>query len=427
MEYLEGIEDLTGLFEPLWLLVATALVLFMTPGLALFYGGLTQTKSVINMMMMSFAAIGLVAITWALWADGISFGESAAGGLFGIPGGFALYDTFDTDPSALVEVGFGATFAIITTALISGAIADRAKFSAWMIFVPVWLTLVYAPLAHWVWGDGGLLVEGGLIGDAVGEAVDFAGGLVVHMCAGLAALALALVIGPRRGFDKLDRATPHSLPLVLLGASILWFGWFGFNVGEAAFPDESGLNVINTILAPAAALVAWLITEAVRGKKPSAVGAASGIVAGLVGITPAVAFVSPMGAIVLGLVAGVICCFAVDFKWGKYDDTLDVVGLHFVAGLWGTIAIALFGRAELIGDGRGSVLLDGEFALLGAQLVACVVTLVFTFVATFIIGMVIHKTIGFRVAPEVEDAGIDVVAHGGPAYAAAEELPAETR
>ncbi|WP_022873479.1 ammonium transporter [Nesterenkonia alba] len=413
--------ELMDYVEPLWLVVATALVLFMTPGLALFYGGLTQAKSVVNMMLMSFAAIGLVAITWAFWADGISFGESAAGGLFGVPGGFALYDIFDEDPAALVEVGFGATFAIITTALISGAIADRAKFSAWMIFVPIWLTLVYAPLAHWVWGDGGLLVEGGLIGDAVGEAVDFAGGLVVHMCAGLAALALALVIGPRRGFENINRATPHSLPLVLLGASILWFGWFGFNVGEASFPEESALNVVNTMLAPAAALVAWLLTEWARGQKPSAVGAASGIVAGLVAITPAVAFVTPLGAIILGAIAGVICCFAVDFKWGKYDDTLDVVGLHFVAGLWGTIAIGLFGRASLIDDGRGGLFFGHGFELLWAQIVACVVTLVFTFVATYIIGLIIHKTIGFRVEPEVEDAGIDVVAHGGPAYATAEE------
>ncbi len=419
--------ELMDFVEPLWLVVATALVLFMTPGLALFYGGLTQTKSAVNMMMMSFAAIGLVAITWALWGDGIAFGDSVAG-LFGNPGdNFALYSMFEESPYGLVEVAFGATFAIITTALISGAIADRAKFSAWMIFVPIWLTLVYAPLAHWVWGEGGLLVEGGLIGDAVGEAVDFAGGLVVHMCAGLAALALALVIGPRRGFESMNRSTPHSLPFVLLGASILWFGWFGFNVGEASFPDESGLNVINTMLAPAAALVAWLLTEWARGLKPSAVGAASGIVAGLVGITPAVAFVTPLGAIILGAVAGVICCFAVDFKWGKYDDTLDVVGLHFVAGLWGTIAIGLFGREELIGDGRYGIFLGGGFDLLWAQIVACVVTLVFTFVVTFIIGLAIHKTIGFRVEPEVEDAGIDVVAHGGPAYATAEELPAEVR
>lgn len=400
--------------DVVWVVVAGAFVLFMTPGLALFYGGLTQTKSAVNMMMMSFAAMGLVSITWALWGDGISFGESMAGGLFGNPAdNFALYPSLNEGGDALVWVGFGGTFAIITTALISGAIADRAKFSAWMIFVPIWLTLVYAPLAHWVWGDGGLLVEGGIIGDAVGEAVDFAGGLVVHMCAGLAALALVLVIGPRSHFAPIK---PHNVPFVLLGASILWFGWFGFNLGEAADGQEMSLNWINTMLSPAAALVAWLLTEWARGKKPTPVGAASGIVAGLVGITPAVAFVSPLGAIILGAVAGFICCFAVDFKYGKYDDTLDVVGLHFVAGLWGTIAIGLFGREELIGDGRSGIFLGGGFDLLWAQIVACVVTLVFAFVATYIIGLAIHKTIGFRVDEEVETGGIDSVAHETEAY-----------
>ena len=400
--------------DVVWVVVAGALVLFMTPGLALFYGGLTQTKSAVNMMMMSFAAMGLVSIVWALWGDGISFGGSMAGGLFGNPAdNFALYPSLEAGGDTLVWVGFGGTFAIITTALISGAIADRVKFSAWMIFVPIWLTLVYAPLAHWVWGDGGLLVEGGIIGDAVGEAVDFAGGLVVHMCAGLAALALVLVIGPRSHFAPVK---PHNVPFVLLGASILWFGWFGFNLGEAADGAQMSLNWINTMLSPAAALVAWLLTEWARGRKPTPVGAASGIVAGLVGITPAVAFVSPLGAIILGAIAGAVCCFAVDFKYGKYDDTLDVVGLHFVAGLWGTIAIGLFGREELIGDGRYGILLGGGFDLLWAQIVACVVTLVFAFVATYIIGMAIHKTIGFRVAEDVEEAGIDAVAHQTEAY-----------
>lgn len=401
--------------DVVWAVVAGALVLFMTPGLALFYGGLSQAKAAVNMMMMSFAAIGLVVLTWALWGHAIAGADPLAGGLFGNPtADFALAESFAAGGDTLVWVGFGATFAIITTALISGAIADRAKFSAWMVFVPVWVTLVYCPLAFWVWGDGGLLVEGGLIGDAVGEAVDFAGGLVVHMCAGVAALALVLVIGPRSNFAP---TKPHNVPFVLLGASILWFGWFGFNIGEAADAAEASLNWINTLLAPAASLVAWLLTEWARAKKPTPVGAASGIVAGLVAITPAVAFVAPIGAIVLGAVAGVICCFAVDYKYGKYDDTLDVVGLHFVAGLWGTLAIGLFGLEGLIGDGRSGILLGGGFDLLWAQIVACIVTLVFTFVATYLIGMAIHKTIGFRVAPEVEDGGIDVVAHQTEAYA----------
>lgn len=403
--------------DVVWVIVAGALVLFMTPGLALFYGGLSQTKSAVNMMMMSFAAMGLVALTWALWGNAIAGADAVAGGLFGNPtADFALAESFAVGDDTLVWVGFGATFAIITTALISGAIADRAKFSAWMIFVPVWVTLVYCPLAFWVWGDGGLLVEGGLIGDAVGEAVDFAGGLVVHMCAGAAALALVLVIGPRSHFAP---AKPHNVPFVLLGASILWFGWFGFNIGEAADGAQASLNWINTLLAPAASLVAWLVTEWARGKKPTPVGAASGIVAGLVAITPAVAFLAPIGAVVLGLVAGVICCFAVDFKYGKYDDTLDVVGLHFVAGLWGTLAIGLFGLEELIGDGRSGILLGGGFELLWAQIVATVVTMVFTFAATYLIGLGIHKAIGFRVDSEVEDGGIDAVAHHTEAYAPA--------
>lgn len=403
--------------EVTWVIVAGALVLFMTPGLALFYGGLSQTKSAVNMMMMSFAAMGLVALTWALWGNAIAGADAVAGGLFGNPtADFALFESF-TDQESLLDVGFGATFAIITTALISGAIADRAKFSTWMIFVPIWVTLVYCPLAFWVWGDGGLLTTG-FIGETVGEAVDFAGGLVVHMCAGLAALALVLVIGPRSDFAP---TRPHNLPLVLLGASILWFGWFGFNVGEAGDASQAAINWINTLLAPAAGLVAWLVTESARGTKPTATGAASGIVAGLVAITPACAYVNPLGAIIIGVVAGVICQVAVNLKFAlKYDDTLDVVGLHFVAGLWGTIAIGLFGLEELLAadefEYAGGLFTGGGGELLWAQIVACAVTLVFTFVVTYGIGLVLHKTIGFRVAHEVEETGIDATAHSETAY-----------
>ncbi|NLS10069.1 ammonium transporter [Nesterenkonia sp. MY13] len=404
-------------YEVVWLIVAGALVLFMTPGLALFYGGLSKAKSAVNMMMMSFAAMGLVALVWALWGDSMAFGESV-GALFGNPAdNFAQSDMVGSeDQYALVEVGFGATFAIITTALISGAIADRAKFSTWMIFVPIWMTLVYAPLAHWVWGDG--LLTTGPIGSAVGEAVDFAGGLVVHMCAGLAALALVLVIGPRSDFAP---TRGHNMPLVLLGASILWFGWFGFNVGEAGDAAQVGINWINTMLCPAAALVAWLITEWARGQKPTATGAASGIVAGLVAITPACAYVTPIWAIVIGIVSGVICQIAVNLKFTlKYDDTLDVVGLHFVAGLWGTIAIGLFADESLLAadefEYAGGLLTGGGIDLLIAQAVACLVTLVFTFVVTYIIGLALHKTIGFRVEPDVEEEGIDSAAHGETAY-----------
>lgn len=400
-----------------WMIVASALVLLMTPGLAFFYGGLSQAKSSVNMMMMSFAAIGLVAVVWALWGFSMAEGDSV-GGLFGSPAtDIGLYDTLADAPEELIGVGFGATFAIITTALITGAIADRAKFSAWMVFVPIWVTLVYCPLAFMVWGDGGLLVEGGAIGDAVGEAVDYAGGLVVHMCAGLAALVLALILGKRNNFHKRETHRPHNTPFVLLGASLLWFGWFGFNAGAAEEAGEAGLIWVNTLLAPAAALVVWLLTERIRGGRPTALGAASGIVAGLVAITPACAYVDPLGAILIGAVSGAICCLAVELKYKLgFDDTLDVVGLHFVAGLWGTVAIGLLGRMELIDGERAGLFYGGGLDLMAAQLVAVVVTLVFTVVMTALIAWTIHATIGFRVPREVEELGIDAVEHEESAY-----------
>ncbi|MDO5492039.1 MAG: ammonium transporter [Nesterenkonia sp.] len=400
-----------------WLIVAGALVLLMTPGLAFFYGGLTQAKASVNMMMMSFSAMGLVAIVWALWGASVAEGDSI-GGVFGDPlTDFGLYRTLVEDPGALIGIGFGATFAVITVALISGAVADRAKFSAWMVFVPVWVTLVYCPLAFMVWGDGGLLVEGGAIGDALGEAVDYAGGLVVHMCAGLAALVLALILGKRGTFDRRELHRPHNTPFVLLGCSLLWFGWFGFNTGAAEEAGEAGLIWVNTLLAPAAGLVAWLLTQRLRGVRPNALGAASGIVAGLVAITPACAFVDPVSAIVIGGVAGAVCCLAVELKYRLgFDDTLDVVGLHFVAGLWGTLAIGLVGRAELIDGERSGLLLGGGTELMVAQLVACAVTLGFTVVMTLVIGAAIHAAIGFRIPPEEEARGIDAAQHDESAY-----------
>lgn len=400
-----------------WMIVAGALVLLMTPGLAFFYGGLTQAKSSVNMMMMSFAAMGLVALVWALWGSSVAAGDSVAG-VFGNPfSDFGLYTTLAEDPAALIGVGFGATFAIITVALISGAIADRAKFSAWMVFVPVWVTLVYCPLAFMVWGDGGLLVEGGAVGDALGEAVDYAGGLVVHMCAGLAALVLALILGKRGNFDRREQHRPHNTPFVLLGCSMLWFGWFGFNTGAAEEAGEAGLIWVNTLVAPAAGLVAWLLTQQLRGHRPNALGAASGIVAGLVAITPACAFVDPVSAIAIGAIAGAVCCLAVELKYRLgFDDTLDVVGLHFVAGLWGTLAIGLVGRAELIDGERSGLLLGGGAELMVAQLVACAITLGFTVVMTLLIGGAIHATMGFRVPADEEARGVDATQHDESAY-----------
>ena len=395
-----------------WVMVSAALVLLMTPGLAFFYGGMTRAKAALNMMMMSFVSIGLVGVVWVLWGFSMSGGDGVAG-LFGNPfASFALEDLIGTED--MIGAGFGATFAIITVALISGAIADRAKFGAWAVFVPVWVTLVYCPLAFMVWG-GGLLGEDGAIGSVVGEAIDFAGGTVVHINAGVAALVLALIIGKRRGFGSDPSHRPHNIPFVMLGAAMLWFGWFGFNGGAAGTAEEAGLIWVNTLAAPAAAMVGWLITERVRDGRPTSLGAASGIVAGLVAITPACASVSPLGALGLGLVSGILAALAVGLKYKLgYDDSLDVVGVHLVAGLVGTVAL---GFIALPVDGEGGGLFyGGGFAQLGAQIVATVVAIAFSAVMTLIIGLAIHKTMGFRVTEEQEINGVDLSEHAETAY-----------
>lgn len=394
-----------------WVMVSAALVLLMTPGLAFFYGGMTRAKAALNMMMMSFVSIGLVGMVWVLW--GFSMSGDGVAGLFGNPfASFALEDLIGTED--MIGAGFGATFAIITVALISGAIADRAKFGAWAVFVPVWVTLVYCPLAFMVWG-GGLLGEEGAIGSVVGEAIDFAGGTVVHINAGVAALVLALIIGKRRGFGSDPSHRPHNIPFVMLGAAMLWFGWFGFNGGAAGTAEEAGLIWVNTLAAPAAAMVGWLITERVRDGRPTSLGAASGIVAGLVAITPACASVSPLGALGLGLVSGILAALAVGLKYKLgYDDSLDVVGVHLVAGLVGTVAL---GFIALPVDGEGGGLFyGGGFAQLGAQIVATVVAIAFSAVMTLIIGLAIHKTMGFRVTEEQEINGVDLSEHAETAY-----------
>ena len=395
-----------------WVMVSAALVLLMTPGVAFFYGGMTRAKAALNMMMMSFVSIGLVGVVWVLWGFSMTGGEGV-GGLFGSPfASFGLEDLIGTED--MISAGFGATFAIITVALISGAIADRAKFSAWAVFVPVWVTLVYCPLAFMVWG-GGLLGAEGAIGSVVGEAIDFAGGTVVHINAGVAALVLALIIGKRRGFGTDPSHRPHNIPFVMLGAALLWFGWFGFNGGAAGTAEEAGLIWVNTLAAPAAAMVGWLITERIRDGRPTSLGAASGIVAGLVAITPACASVSPVGALGLGLVAGIVSALAVGLKYKLgYDDSLDVVGVHLVAGLIGTVAL---GFIALPVDGVGGGLFyGGGLAQLGAQIVATVVAIIFSTVMTLIIGLAIHKTIGFRVSEEQELNGVDLSEHAETAY-----------
>ncbi|MFI8413152.1 ammonium transporter [Paeniglutamicibacter gangotriensis] len=396
-----------------WMMVCAALVLLMTPALAFFYGGMTRAKSVLNMMMMSFSAIALVTVVWVLWGNSMAGGGANLGGLIGNPAdGFGMADLIGTE--GLITAGYGATFAIITVALISGAVADRAKFSAWMVFVPVWVTVVYAPIAFWIWG-GGILGEEGAIGSVVGEAIDFAGGTVVHINAGVAGLVLALILGKRRGFGKDPSQRPHNIPFVMLGAALLWFGWFGFNGGAASTAEEAGLIWVNTLAAPAAALLGWILVERLRDGHSTSLGAASGIVAGLVAITPACANITPVAAIGLGIVAGVASALAVGLKyrWG-YDDSLDVVGVHLVSGIIGTVAL---GFIALPVDGVGGGLFyGGGFGQLWAQIVACLIVMAFTAIMTAIIGLAIHKTMGFRITTEHEVAGIDLMQHAETGY-----------
>lgn len=395
-----------------WVMVAAAMVLMMTPGLAFFYGGMARAKSAINMIMMSFISVGIAGVMWVLWGYGLTTGPPLLGGVVGNP----LHElglTQHLGTAELISVGFGATFAIITVALISGAVADRTRFRAWVVFVPLWVTLVYCPLAFMVWG-GGLLGAEGLLGSVVGEAIDFAGGLVVHVNAGLAALILVMVIGSRSGFAKgFHRA--HNIPLVMIGTTMLWFGWFGFNGGAAGSVEQAGLIWVNTLTAPAAAMLAWLVTERIRDGHATSIGAASGIVSGLVAITPACASVSPLGALVIGLLAGVFSALAVGLKYRlNYDDALDVVGVHLVSGLVGTVAIG-FLAIGVDGEALG-LLYGGGLGLLVTQTVATLVTLAYTGIVTVLIALAIHKTIGFRVAPEDEERGVDLSEHSETAY-----------
>ncbi|MFN3706974.1 ammonium transporter [Microcella sp.] len=395
--------------ELAWAVTATALVLLMTPGVAFFYGGLVKAKSVVSMMMMSFGSLGLVSVLWILYGYSMSAVDSPlqfAGNPFA---DFALASMVD-DNDGLVGVTFGATFAIITVALVSGAIADRAKFGAWMIFVGLFSTLVYFPVAAWVWGGGWAYSLGELMG--LPEVIDYAGGTAVHINAGAAALALALVLGRRVVFEK-GAHNPHNVPLVLLGASLLWFGWFGFNAGAEAFGAQNGLVgliIVNTLGATAASILGWLLVEKFKDGKPTAVGAASGAVAGLVAITPACANLAPGWALVLGVLAGVVSAFAIELKFKLgFDDSLDVVGLHLVAGLIGTLYLGFFAIDTGLFTG-------GDFGQLIVQTIAAFGVLIYSFVVAFILGLAIEKTIGFRVKNEDEVAGIDTVIHGGEAY-----------
>ena len=412
-----------------FLLLAAALVLLMTPGLAFFYGGLVKAKSVISMMMMSFGAIGLIGVLWAIYGYAIAF-PGAEGTLFPWTidtGAIFLGNVLETPEGALFPpmafVAFQATFAIITVALVSGAIADRAKFGAWMVFAGVWATLVYFPVASWVFNFGlaedGTFAYGGWITHGLQDVfgvgvIDFAGGTAVHINAGAAALALALVLGKRVGFAK-GAHVPHNPPFVLLGAGLLWFGWFGFNAGsELAADNTAAIAFVNTIIAPAAALLGWLIVEKIKDGKPTSVGAASGAVAGLVAITPACAALLPGWAMLLGLVAGVVCALAIELKFKLgFDDSLDVVGIHLVGGLIGTLYLGFFA------NGTG-LFLGGDGTQLLVQAIAAFSVMIYSFVGAFVIGFIIEKTMGFRVKNEDEIAGIDTVVHGEEGYVLAD-------
>ncbi|CAB4531250.1 unannotated protein [freshwater metagenome] len=395
-----------------WILVASAMVLLMTPGLAFFYGGMVRGKNVLGMLAQNFVVMGIVSVLWITGVYSLAF--SGTGKFIGDFHQFGLnhiwqqatgFEALTIPP--LVFCAFQLMFAIITPALITGASADRLKFGAWALFTGIWLVLVYAPVAHWVFSPSGWLFQLG--------AEDFAGGTVVHANAGAAALALILVIGKRRGWPK-ERMRPHNVPFVLLGAGLLWFGWFGFNAGSALSANTlSAFAFVNTNTAAGAALLGWIVVERLRDGHATTLGAASGAVAGLVAITPACGFVSPMGAIAIGFIAGVVCCFAVGLKnkFG-FDDALDVVGVHLVGGVLGALLIGFFGTKMT--NGANGLFYGGGWTLMGKQAVAVGAVVAYSFIATYIIAKVLDLLIGLRVTEEQEVAGLDLSQHAETAY-----------
>ena len=396
-----------------WLLVSAALVLLMVPGLALFYGGMVRAKSALNMLMMSFSCLAVVTIVWVLYGYSLAFGPDAGAGLIGnlthVGMAGITPETLTGSVPTTVFVAFQLMFAIITAALLSGAIADRARFGAWLVFVVAWVTVVYVPIAHWVFTPDGWIASHLHI-------LDLAGGTVVEVNSGASGLALALVLGPRLGL-RTEPMRPHSLPLVVLGAGLLWFGWFGFNAGSALTAGGgAGMAFLNTQVAGAAAVGGWLLVERFRDGKPTTLGAASGAVAGLVAITPACGSVSPLGAIVVGGVAGAVCAWAVSLKYKLgYDDSLDVAGVHGVGGATGMLLIGLFATATVTGGADG-LLYGGGFGLLGRQAAAVAIVAVYAFGVSWLLATAVHRTIGFRVRPDDERGGLDLVIHGETAY-----------
>ncbi len=382
-----------------WLLMASAMVLFMTPGLAFFYGGMVRSKNVLNMLMKNFFTIALITPLWVIGGYTLAFGDSTGG----LVGDFSAVMFRGLEGDDLLFAMFQMTFAIITPALISGAVAERLKFSAYAWFIGIWSLLVYSPIAHWVWHPDGWIYKYG--------ALDFAGGLVVHINAGIAALALVMVLGPRLGFGK-DAMRPHSLPLTLLGTGILWFGWFGFNAGSALAANEQAVSaMVATQIGASVGALGWIIAEWKKTGYPTTLGAASGAVAGLVAITPAAGFVSPGGAMAMGLIAGMVCFWGVGLKHRfGYDDSLDVVGVHLVGGITGSILLGLFAAND------GGLFYGGGVSLLVKQVVVTTVVLVFSFVLSYAIAKILDKTIGLRVEQAQEVDGLDISLHEERGY-----------
>jgi ammonium transporter, Amt family len=434
-----GIPD-TG--DTAWMLASSALVLLMTPGLAFFYGGMVRAKSVLNMIMLSVSAMGVVTVLWVLYGYSLAFGNDVANlfgnpaqfwGLKGLIGGNAAAEVI-ADPAAGVEaaeavniplvftmpatvfVAFQLMFAIITVALISGAVADRIKFGGWLLFAALWATFVYFPIAHWVFSfDGGTAEMGGWIANKL-AAIDFAGGTAVHINAGTAALVLVLILGKRKGWPKTPMR-PHNLPFVMLGAGLLWFGWYGFNAGSAtASNGTAGSTFVTTTVATAAAMLAWLLTERIRDGKATSLGAASGIVAGLVAITPSCGAVNVLGALIIGVVAGILCALAVGLKYKLgYDDSLDVVGVHLVGGLTGTLLIGLVAAPETY-NGVAGLFYGGGFDQLWRQAVGAGAVLIYCAIMTAILALIVKFTVGLRLSEEDEATGADESEHAETAY-----------
>jgi Amt family ammonium transporter len=389
-----------------WLLVSSALVLFMTPGLALFYGGMVRSKNVLSMLMNNFFTISIVTVIWVVIGYTLAFGADLGGGFLG---GFDYLGLEGLSGDTLLFAVFQMMFAIITPALISGAVAERMKFSAWVLFITLWSILVYPVVAHWGFAADGLLFEWG--------ARDFAGGLVVHVNAGIAALALVFALGPRKGFKE-ESMRPHSLPLTLLGTGILWFGWFGFNAGSALAADANAITAFTTTqIAASVAALGWVVAEWWKTGKPTTLGAASGAVAGLVAITPCAGFVSPLASIAIGLIAGVVCFWAVSLKFRfNYDDSLDVVGIHLAGGIVGSLLLGIFASTavnEAVGlDG----LLFGETSLFLKQVGALGAVLVYGFVASYLLARLTKAITGLRADEKAEIDGLDIALHEERAY-----------